>query len=231
MQNYTPSTYYAEISKRCNLSKNTVQKVWEEAIELIIENARVYGEIRMPLLGRVVCKTVEEKNMKVPNSEYDKIRLNTTATHRLEHIAETSKVNIILSEGFRDRFTKGTPTKKEKQKYKEELRAEQIKKEILEKEEIKRQLEIKKKEITQERYQKMLMLKDLKNLEPELYERLMEVPGMDITRRKGSGNTSNRGKKKTEKVEEVVVEENEIKEDVSTQEEAVATQDEFGYDI
>ena len=134
-----PTEFYEELARRNNIDVKTVQSLWESLDEFIIVELRNYGYIDLPLLGRMRLFLRPEKEYHLPNSERDKIRLNTDEPYRMEVVPEYKQINfkpaLTFKEVINDKIELTAVWKRareEVRKYEEEQRALEEQKAVLE---------------------------------------------------------------------------------------------------
>lgn len=66
----SPSEFYKELSKHCDLDEEKAQFVWENFCEMMSEELLMYGSIFLPFLGEMKLQTRGGKKMFVPINPY-----------------------------------------------------------------------------------------------------------------------------------------------------------------
>jgi nucleoid DNA-binding protein len=120
-----PHEFYNEISKRSKCPKDKVQDVWENFADFCSDELKTYGFVNLPLIGDIYLKTIPEKVYRVPNSDADKIRLNTTEKNRQEVVAEHYELKYRPSETLKRVINDDTITRTTWKHARDEVRKKQ----------------------------------------------------------------------------------------------------------
>ncbi len=118
----TPTQLYREIGKRARVDDASVERVWEHMIDFILEELKIYGIVRLPLFGLLKATEVPEYIMVIPNTERDKIRLETEDTYRRELVEDRLQLSFAPAKTFKAQLNKNELSRVEIKRLREEHR-------------------------------------------------------------------------------------------------------------
>ena len=129
-----PQEFYKELSKRIDCDFDKTQSIWENTVEFLIDEMKMYGSVSCPSFGILKSVTKGGKKMHLPNSEYDKERLNTDENFRVEYVEPYQKVSFIPSELLKDAINNKADTTSMWKRAREAVRKYKAEQEAFEKE-------------------------------------------------------------------------------------------------
>lgn len=125
-----PQEFYKELSKKLDCDFDKAQFIWENIVEFLIDEMKIYGSVQCPSFGEFRSITKGGKKYHVPNSIYDKERLNTDAPFREEYIDFYQEIHFKSAETLKQVMNNKIDTtavwkraREQVRKYKEEQAA------------------------------------------------------------------------------------------------------------
>lgn len=129
-----PQEFYKELSKKINCDVDQTQFIWENIVEFLIDEMKMYGEIKCPSFGEFKLTTKGGREVHIPNSPCDKVRLNTTDAFRTQYIDFYQQLKFYPSDSLKNVINNHSDTTAVWKRAREEVRKYQAEQAAIEKE-------------------------------------------------------------------------------------------------